>query len=104
MNLDWRRLTIPHDKALHLIFGFLVALLVASLVRWGGYPQLAGAFGAAAAFLVGALKELSDFLDNCTAADMDAPPPHSVTLGDVAATFGGGLALWAALALAGVRL
>jgi len=104
MNLDWRRLTIPHDKCLHIIFGFLVALLVASLVRWGGYPQLAGLFGAAAAFLVGTLKEMSDYLDNCTAQDMGEPAPHSVTVSDVAATFAGGLALWAALALAGVRL
>lgn len=99
MNLDWTRLTLAHDKANHLIYGFLVALAMTTAAQWAGFAPWAPAVGAAGALVVGGMKELMDHLDNLVADDMGAPRPHSVSLGDVVATAAGGAVHWAALAL-----
>lgn len=99
MNLDWARLTLAHDKANHLIYGFLVALAITAAAQWAGFAPWAPAIGAAAALVVGGMKELMDHLDNRVADGMGAPRPHSVTWGDVGATAAGGAVHWLALAL-----
>lgn len=98
--MDWTRLTLPHDKANHLIYGFVVAVIMTAAAQWAGFAPWAPALGAAAALVVGAMKELLDRLENQAAQDMGAPQPHTVSLGDVVATAAGGALHWVALALA----
>lgn len=99
MNIDWPRLTLPADKANHLLWGFAVALAISAAARWVGFAPWAPAIGAAGSLVVGGLKELMDHLDNLVADEMGVRRPHTVSKGDVVATFGGGLWHWAALAL-----
>lgn len=98
--MDWTRLTLPADKANHLIWGFLVALAVTAAARWAGFEPWAAAIGAGGALVVGGMKELMDHMDNQVADEMGVPRPHSVTVGDVVATAAGGALHWVALALA----
>ena len=99
MNFDWTRLTLAHDKANHLIYGFLVALAMTTAAHWAGFAPWAPAIGAAGALVVGGVKEFMDHLDNLVAVDMGAERPHSVSWGDVVATAAGGAVHWLAVAL-----
>lgn len=97
--MDWTQLTLPHDKANHLIWGFVVALAMTAAARWAGFAPWAPAIGMVAALVVGAMKELMDHMENQAADDMGAPRPHTVSWGDVLATAAGGAVHWAAVAL-----
>lgn len=97
--MDWTRLTLEHDKANHLIYGFVVAVIMTAAAQWAGFAPWAPAIGMVAALVVGGMKEVLDRLENQSAQDMGAPHPHTVSLGDVVATAAGGAAHWVALAL-----
>ena len=100
MNL--RSITLATDKANHLVWGFVLALAVATLATRMGYPRAAAPAGATAALLAGLAKEAWDWWANRRAAARGEAPPHSVEVGDLAATLWGGLAMWAAVAWVGV--
>jgi hypothetical protein len=99
MNL--RRFTLPADKANHVVWGFAVALAAAWLAAKAGYPLNAGPIGAMAALVVGAIKELADYLANQEAAAAGQPAPHTVDPVDAMATAAGGVALWAGYIVVG---
>lgn len=97
MNLQ--RITVPHDKANHLIFGFGVAFVAAALAAWAGRPSIAGPLAVTAATVVGGLKELVDHAANQAAAAAGQQEPHTVDPADVLATGLGGAAFWLAIAM-----
>jgi hypothetical protein len=82
---------IPQDKANHVIYGALIALCGAIAAVQLGHPELAGWMANGVALAAGAVKELTDWLANRAAAAAHLPPPHSVELLDLAATWCGGL-------------
>jgi len=89
---------IPHDKALHYIYGTLIALAVLeALLLFGIERGAAKALALAAAIVVGAVKEyvIDRRLNKLAAADSQ-PEPHTVSRGDVIATSLGGLVIWLA--------
>ena len=89
---------IPHDKALHFIYGAVIALVVTWAAAVGGLAwHSAKAVGLAAAIVVGAVKEyVLDRHANRLAAEEGAPNPNTVSRGDVIATALGGLLVWLA--------
>jgi hypothetical protein len=87
---------ISADKANHIIYGGAAALFgmhtaagLAHVQQWH-LPLPAPLLGLALAALVGALKEVADWLANCRARAAGRPPPHSVDGMDFAATLAGG--------------
>jgi hypothetical protein len=100
--MDLRRLTLPADKANHVIWGLVVALFFAWLAARAGYPQHAGRVGAAAALTAGVIKECADAWNNRQARRRSEREPHTVDPRDVAATAAGGLGLWATSVALGV--
>lgn len=99
VKIEWTRLTLAHDKANHLIYGFVLAVIMTAAAQWAGFAPWAPAIGAAAALVAGAMKELLDRLENQAAQDVGEAHPHSVSLGDVVATAAGGAVHWVVLAL-----
>jgi hypothetical protein len=89
---------IPHDKALHFIYGAIVALVVLhALSVFGVTRDASKALGLAAAIVIGVAKEyIYDRRMNKIAADGGQPEAHTVSRGDAVATAIGGLAIWLA--------
>ena len=80
---------IPHDKALHIIYGavvFCAGLLVAHALAPGYQLQIA----AAAVAVVAVGKEAADRLANWRASKAGLRLPHGVEVLDVVATCAGG--------------
>ena len=80
--------TIPHDKALHFIYGALVFCASYLLTAFQQLPALP--IAAAAVTVVAVGKELSDWLSNRRARQAGFPAPHGVELADALATLAGG--------------
>lgn len=81
---------IPHDKALHFIYGALIALVVMhAAMAFGGIDRLwAKGAGLIAAVVAGLVKEyIVDRLKNKRAV----APPNTVSRGDAIATALGGV-------------
>lgn len=93
------RLTLPADKANHLILGLMVAFFFAWLAVRAGYPQRAAQAGAIAALAAGVIKESADAWNNRQARRAGLREPHTVDPLDVVATAAGGLLLAAGLLL-----
>lgn len=88
-------ITIPPDKALHIIAGALAYLGGACLAHLvGDYPPAAA--GITTALGAGIAKELADWLGNRRAMRDGRLAPHTVDGRDVIATLAGGLAMWCA--------
>jgi CO dehydrogenase/acetyl-CoA synthase alpha subunit len=87
----------PQDKANHFIYGSicglgtLAVLHVFNVPDIGGYGYSAGAIFSAT--LLGAFKELDDYILNRRAIAQGMPPPHGVEWMDMIATALGGLAM-----------
>lgn len=94
MNL----ILIPQDKANHAIYGAVIFLIFAFLLGVGGVPHATG-FALLAVVIVGAIKELSDYILNRRAAAHGLPAPHTIEFMDAFATTLGGLACYAAASL-----
>jgi hypothetical protein len=86
--------TIPHDKALHFIYGVAVALVAYNVAIKAGFAAYAVILGFAAAAVIGAAKEALDLWLNKRAAKAGLPAPHTVSVGDAVATAAGGAVLW----------
>ncbi len=97
--MELRRITLPADKANHIIFGFLVGFAAAALAVWAGRPSFAGPLATTAATVVGGLKELADQAANQAAVAAGQREPHTVDPADVLATGLGGAAFWLAIAM-----
>lgn len=93
------RLVIPHDKALHAIWGALIFAVVAVLATLGPWQPMARGVGFGAAVLFGALKEAWDYLQNRRALAAGMAPTHGVEGSDLAWTAGGAAMVWIAAAL-----
>lgn len=80
---------IAPDKALHLLAGAAVALVVyaVGLTTIRDHAALAGLL---AAVLIGLVKEGVDHWENLKAARADKPLPHNVEVMDVVFTGAGG--------------
>jgi len=89
---------IPHDKALHFIYGVAVALVVLYAAILLGAPEGASKFFAfVAATAVGVVKEFGfDARMNKVSEVLDEPPRHTVSVWDAVATSLGGAVVWAA--------
>jgi Na+/H+ antiporter NhaD/arsenite permease-like protein len=87
---------IPHDKALHFLYGVIVALVVLYVCLWFGVQHGPAKFFAfVAAVTVGVVKEFGlDQSSNKVSEVLNAPPAHTVSLGDAIATSLGGLVIW----------
>jgi hypothetical protein len=72
---------IPHDKALHFVYGTVVftAAFIAAVAAGLSGPLIASA----AVALVALGKEIKDRLENRAAAKAGLPPPHSVEFLDI---------------------
>ena len=86
--------TIPHDKALHFIYGLAVGVVSYNVAIKAGFAGYAVAAGFLAAAAIGAAKEMLDAWLNKRAAAAGAPAPHTVSVGDAIATAAGGAVLW----------
>lgn len=95
------RLTLPADKANHIIWGLLTAFFFAWLAVRAGYPQHAGRTGVVAALAAGFIKECADAWSNRQARKRGEREPHTVDPLDVIATAAGGVLLQLALVLLG---
>ena len=87
-------LTIPHDKAVHFIYGAGIALVTMhAFVAFAGVDQLwAKGAGLLAAAAAGAFKEyVLDRGLNKRAVAAGEPAPHTASAGDVIATALGGV-------------
>lgn len=85
---------IPHDKAVHFIYGAGIALVTMhAFVAFAGVDQLwAKGAGLLAAVAAGAFKEyVLDRGMNKRAVAAGEPAPHTVSAGDVIATALGGV-------------
>lgn len=85
---------IPHDKAVHFIYGAGIALATMhAFMAFAGVDQLwAKGAGLLAAVAAGAFKEcVLDRGMNKRAVARGEPPPHTVSAGDVIATALGGV-------------
>jgi hypothetical protein len=89
---------IPYDKALHFIYGVIIALMVLhALLAFGVSRDASKALGLAAAIVIGVAKEyIYDRRMNKIAADGGQPEAHTVSRGDAVATAVGGLVIWLA--------
>lgn len=101
MKLNLRRITLPADKANHVIFGFALGWAAAWLCTQAGYGGQAGPAAAMGALVAGAIKEMVDWLANEQARAAALPEPHTVDPVDAVATMFGGLGVWGVLAAAG---
>jgi hypothetical protein len=88
------RLIIPHDKALHFIYGLAVSIVAYNVALKFGFTGYAVVIGFLAAAVVGAAKEGLDWLLNKRAAKAGLPAPHTVSIPDAIATAAGGAVLW----------
>lgn len=88
------RLIIPHDKALHFIYGLAVAVVAYNVVIKAGFAGYAVVAGFVAAAAVGAAKEGLDWLLNQRALKAGQPVAHTVSIPDAIATAAGGAVLW----------
>lgn len=86
--------TIPHDKALHALYGALVFVLAGGLAALLGWPQLARQVGASAALCAGIAKELADLYANAAARRAGLLPTHEVDPADAAWTLAGAMLVW----------
>jgi hypothetical protein len=86
--------TIPHDKALHFIYGLAVAVVSYNVAIKAGFAGYAVAVGFFAAAAVGAAKELLDAWLNRRAAKAGLPAPHTVSVADAVVTAAGSAVLW----------
>ena len=86
--------TIPHDKALHFIYGLAVGVVAYNVAIKAGFAAYAVILGFAAAAAIGAAKEALDLWLNKRAAKAGLPAPHTVSVGDAVATAAGGAVLW----------
>lgn len=93
------KLVIPHDKALHAIWGALIFAAAGIAAYLLGAHQTARVWGAAAAVLAGVLKEAWDYVLNRRARSRGQAEPHEVEGSDLAWTAGGALVVWLAAAL-----
>lgn len=93
------KLVIPHDKALHAIWGALIFAAVAIGAHLLGHREAARWWGAGAAVAAGALKEAWDYVRNRNALKAGLAKPHGVEGSDLAWTAGGALVVWLAAAL-----
>lgn len=85
---------IPHDKAVHFIYGAGIALVTMhAFMAFAGIDQLwAKGAGLLAAVAAGAVKEyVLDRGLNKRAVAAGEEPPHTVSTGDVIATALGGV-------------
>jgi hypothetical protein len=85
---------IPHDKALHFIYGLAVGVVSYNAAIKAGFAGYAVVIGFLAAAVVGAAKEGLDWLLNKRAVKAGLPAPHTVSLPDAIATAAGGAVLW----------
>lgn len=86
--------TIPHDKAVHFIYGAVIALVTMhACMAFAGVDQLwAKGAGLLATVAAGAFKEyVLDRGLNKRAVARGEPPPHTVSAGDAIATALGGV-------------
>lgn len=82
---------IPHDKAMHAIYGVLAGLVGAVAAQHIGILPWQGAAGLAV--LVGVAKEIADKYVNSQAIEEGEAPTRGVEVGDVVATAAGGVAI-----------
>lgn len=85
---------IPHDKAVHFIYGAIIAVIVMhAAMAFFGIDQLwAKGIGLLAAVAAGAVKEYAlDAWTNKRAVAAGEAPPHVVSTNDVIATVLGGV-------------
>ncbi len=75
---------IPHDKALHFIYGLAVGVVSYNAAIKAGFAGYAVVIGFLAAAVVGAAKEGLDWLLNKRAVKAGLPAPHAA----------GGAVLW----------
>lgn len=89
MNLP----TIPHDKAMHFIYGLAIAIVANGVWLMAGMPA-SDMVGFLAAAVAGAGKEALDWGLNKLAVKRGQPAPHTVSAADAVATALGGVVLW----------
>lgn len=81
--------TIPHDKALHFIYGTLIfCVSYLATFQWFQEPLWA-AMALVALFAIG--KEVADYWSNQQAIKQKILPTHGVEVMDAVATIAGGL-------------
>ena len=86
MNLP----SLPQDKANHVIYGAVIALLAYIIAKWT-YPQAAMWISLVASTGLGLIKEASDWWQNRKGGN------HGVELWDAVATAAGGILVMAPL-------
>lgn len=80
---------IPHDKALHFIYGALIFCVgYLATFTWCAEP-VGASMALVALFAVG--KEVADYLSNQRAIKQKVLPTHGVELLDAVATIAGGV-------------
>ncbi len=84
---DGIRSQLAIDKWLHLFMGVLIGFVVGGGALFLGFSPW---IGAAAATILGAAKEVRDFMINKEAAKNGLPPPHGVEVLDFLFTGAGG--------------
>ena len=87
------------DKVGHFVAGFLISSVSVLICYLAGAPALATIASMLLPAVVGAAKELSDWLSNRAAARVGQLPPHGVEFLDFAATVLGGVPIWILLHL-----
>lgn len=96
---------LPQDKANHVVYGAVIALLAtggAVALQFVGVVVPAVYVGVAVAALAGAIKEGADWLSNRAARLAGAQPTHGVEFLDFFATACGGAIVSAAVFLGGL--
>lgn len=81
---------IPHDKALHILYGAFIfsVVFVLSLVT---FPYYALCIASATVIAAAVGKELCDFWSNLQAKKKNLIPTHGVEAWDAIATIAGGI-------------
>jgi len=87
------------DKVGHFVAGFLISAVSVLVCYLAGAPALAPIVSMMLPAVVGAAKELSDWLSNRAAVRVGQLPPHGVEFLDFAATALGGVPIWVLLHL-----
>lgn len=82
---------LPQDKANHFVWGAFAALAGAMAAYALHKPQHAASIAQGLNCVVGAAKELSDYISNKRARDAGLPEAHEVSFEDFVATTIGGV-------------
>jgi hypothetical protein len=93
--------TIPHDKALHLVYGAVVYTAAAVVMSLAGFPHFAHQVAAFAVIVAAFGKEGADYYANWKARKQGSIPTHGVELADLICTLLGGSLCGLAAVVAG---